>query len=117
MKHSRIQNVFFNLALLAFFCLLLSGGSRLIASPETPKSPIVAPVAVRASLVCAPQGETQVLAARQESHHTQERRMVAWCDATRAMTLPVTDANGNILSHDSYMHAVYQSFALGDGFV
>lgn len=117
MKRLRIQNVFFAFALLAFFCLLLSGGSRLIASPETMEPPMTAPVSVRASLVCAPQGETQILAVWQENHHAQERYTLICCERAVSMVLPVTDANGNVLSHGNYMHSVYQSFALGDGFV
>ena len=107
------------LAVLMFGCLFLNGGSRLIAAPQEEAGPIhLASSWMDASLSCLPSSQVQSLQATgQEENKTAAAVPVFFepmvCDAHA----PQTDANGNILGTASYMRAVYQVFALGDGFV
>lgn len=114
----RGQNLFFVFAVLAFFFLLLSGGSRLIAAPQDGFEPILpAQSWLEASISCPPTSAVSevYLSGSQESDNCAEQALV--CDAKPDdFSPPQTDANGNILRHASYMRAVYQVFALGDGF-
>lgn len=112
------QNLFFVFSVLAFFFLLLGGGSRLIAAPEEGLDPILpAQSWFEASISCPPESAVSEvhLPGSQESDDCAERTLI--CDAKpNDFSPPQTDANGNILRHASYMRAVYQVFALGDGF-
>lgn len=112
------QSALLAFAVLAFSCLLLGGGSRLIAMPEEGAMSLIPPPAVmKASLTCPPMEQAQTLHAQR----AQERQFFTDASIVRedgeiAFRLPQTDANGNILRQTSYMRAVYQVFALGDGF-
>ncbi len=111
------RRLLFALIMLTFCCLLLGGGSRLIASPEMEAPQMPLPPVFGASLSCAPAERIQPLDAKKvqvsrpiylATAFTQEKATV--------FSLPQTDANGNILRNASYMRAVYQVFVLGDGF-
>lgn len=104
--------------LFVFVCLLLSGGSRLIGSEIQEKPMQLRPpesICAELSRVIAQRIESSLVIRREHSapyiQVTPERqdRMLSH----RALS----DANGNILGSRTYMRSVYQSFALGDGFV
>lgn len=119
MSGQKGQKIIFTFAVLAFSCLLLSGGSRLIAVPQEPGIPILpAQSWLEASLTCPPASETGAV----QAPSVHEKRCLAQSSAFLDVKeidfqLPQTDANGNVLRHASYMHAVYHVFVLGDGFV
>lgn len=119
MSGQKGQKIIFVFAVLAFSCLLLSGGSRLIASPQEPSLPIMpAQSWLEASLTCPPASETGAVQAASIHEKRCSAQSVAFLDAKETdFQPPQTDANGNVLRHASYMHAVYQVFVLGDGFV
>jgi len=118
LKKPLLQNVFFAAVLVVFFGLIITGGSRLIAAPEQDEMTICAPSSVKASLICPPEGSAQyLLTYRQEVRRTTEDMLCTPLCGEFFAGEPVTDANGNVVMHCSYMRAVYQSFALGDGFV
>jgi len=115
-KRSERSLVFFAV-IFVFACLLFSGGSRLIGH-EGEESVPVQSVSAAAAQFCAmpapdaPVGHTPVLgiALRRELSQTHQQG-----DQPRALVC--SDANGNVLGSASYLHAVYQAFSLGDGFV
>lgn len=118
MKRTLWRDAFFVFAVFSFACLLLGGGSRLIASPEKEAGPIVLRESfMSASLTCPPSTRADEL----PDHKNQENRQAAsaaYCLLNREIScsIPQTDANGNVLRRASYMRTVYQAFALGDGF-
>lgn len=101
---------------MAFVCLLLSGATRLVASgEETGPAPMVG---VRAALTAPARQDGPDIA---EDAQTPERR---WERVVQAASLCASaapalhcDANGNVLTRESYLRAVYRAFSLGDGFV
>ena len=120
MKRNCWRGLYFAMALLVFSCLLLVGGSRLIAMPDEAASPILPSESwMEASLTCPPPQQAQnMLADREDDGGIRVSPYVSTEDARQKLcTLPETDANGNIIRQMCYMRAVYQSFALGDGFV
>lgn len=104
--------------LFAFACLLLSGGWRLVGSAqEDDLIPVRTYASIRTVLTNA--------GMRAEESASPVRRTPA---AARMHVLPaqdhqalknsvLSDANGNVLLGRTYMRAVYQAFALDDGFV
>lgn len=110
----------FSLFLLAFSVLLLSGAPRLIAADAQEMQPVYERV-VPAYLcsVAAAQNLAESDADFTRRQCTREERAEITFALSRSMLsrLPYADANGNILAARSYMRSVYQSFALGDGFV
>ncbi len=101
-----------------FFCLLLNGGSNLIAGPHEenamPERPFPAIGAVLSSAP-APRMESGCVSQGSQAH---ERLRAAPAPAHQVLTRPVqSDANGNVLASGTYMRAVYQAFVLDDGFV
>jgi hypothetical protein len=118
MKRVRWQDLFFSVTMIVFFSLLISGGSRLIAVPEPDALGCSVPVHFDASLSCPPEHVEQTfLLSRQESKNAAYAD-VHYLEQHEVACKPlITDANGNIVMHCNYMHAVYQTFALGDGFV
>lgn len=118
MRKAPWQSMFFAIAMLTFFCLLLSGGSRLIAAPDEAAGAINPQQGwLTASLTCPPSPAESGAAVRQAEDKRTALSVIASAGcAAEAGRIPVTDANGNILRHASYMHAVYQAFALDDGF-
>ena len=120
MKRNCWRGLYFAMALLAFSCLLLAGGSKLIAMPDEAASPILPSESwMEASLTCPPpQQAHNTLADREDEGSFRVSVQVSIEDAGQNLrALPETDANGNIIRQACYMRAVYQSFALGDGFV
>ena len=119
MNKTKGQKFVFALVVLAFCCLLLGGGSRLIASPQDEPALILPSVSwMNASLTCMPATQAQSLQQpQQEEENALGTALVCFAPTQRPMHALQTDANGNILGTVSYMRAVYQVFALGDGFV
>lgn len=105
-------------ALIVFSCLLVSGLPRLIGH-EAAKDAIPIPVSSRVPpvLCSAAEAHTQSCAA-DRAEHDETVRFGGICSVIRNPQISVcSDANGNVLVSGTYLHAVYQSFALGDGFV
>lgn len=104
------------LVLIAFSCLLVSGGSRLIGHngeiEETRNVQVM-----RAAINSAPGSYTESGLPERNHHDHAAAQTVFESGSSRPDTLVCSDANGNVLVGGSYMHAVYQAFALGDGFV
>ena len=118
MKKTQWQKMLLAFSLFVFACLLLGGGSRLIASDE-PVAPILpADSWLHASLTCPPSTQTNELQQRKTQENTLAVSTVLYLtDETMNPCSPQTDANGNVLRQgSSYMRTVYQAFALGDGF-
>ena len=101
-----------------FACLLLSGGSRLIGHEGEELAVQMTDVSMAAAAFSAvpaplcqmglkPVCESETIRdAKTETLQKQEPPVCVACDA-----------NGNVLSGKPYLHAVYQAFSLGDGFV
>ena len=120
MKRTCWRDLLFAMTLLAFSCLLLMGGSRLIAMPDEAASAILPSESwMEASLTCPPPQPAQNVLAEGEEEGRIRCSFPVCVDNTgnEMRFLSDTDANGNIIRHASYMRAVYQAFALGDGFV
>ena len=101
-----------------FACLLLSGGSRLIghAGEDVPVQ-MTDVSGITAVLSAAPAPPCQM---GLEPVHRAETIRGARAEAPKSaapLARAARDANGNVLSGKSYLHAVYQAFSLGDGFV
>ncbi|MBQ2833824.1 MAG: hypothetical protein IJN79_05075 [Clostridia bacterium] len=103
-------------AWIVFSCLLISGGSRLIGHNGEAEEARAVHV-VRAAISSAPVSYAES-GVSERSHPDQAAKLTAYADGgSRPDTLVCSDANGNVLSAGTYLHAVYQAFALGDGFV
>lgn len=104
---------------ICFVCLFATGAERLIADEEHPSAPISGKV-FAACIGCSHSSQTEA-----EKHlrrdHEPGRREECCAEDSDGHVSPAAaiscDANGNILSCRSYLRAVYQAFALGDGFV
>ena len=100
----------------AFACLMASGGWRLVAGQE----PLIEqrPYAqIRAVISAAPAQPSQTAAVARRDSGTQ-RLHIAPAPENRTLNHSVeSDSNGNVLAAGTYMRAVYQAFALDDGFV
>ncbi|MBR3796775.1 MAG: hypothetical protein IKK34_12240 [Clostridia bacterium] len=103
--------------LIVFCCLLLSGGSRLIGREGEETVAVQLPPALRGVLCVAPArpAETGCVSVlkRTDSVQTIAEAMIH----ERPDASVCSDANGNVLRQETYLHAVYQAFSLGDGFV
>ena len=107
-------------AVFVFACLLLSGAQRLIAFDRQNAS-ADAPSCREAWLCSMP-------SSAQNQQTSRQRGEKAYGDAERTVypqneyaeherMQRRSDANGNVLSGgNSYLHAVYRAFPLGDGF-
>ena len=119
MKRKDIRSYVFFFMMFAFVCVLLTGGSRLLGG-EAEAEQAEMPVSVRLvqAALCAPsssQAQSSLSAVRT---YTPDRQTAVPMEAYSQMErLVLSDANGNVIGHRSYMHEVYQVFALGDGFV
>lgn len=101
-----------------FVCLLLSGGSRLIGHSGDVETVPCRPVpSIEAMLTGVQDRNLQTGCVCRKEHSAQRFAVVSAREDQPRMCRILSDANGNVLSSDSYMHAVYQVFALGDGFV
>ena len=112
------RSIVFLFICFVFICLLLGGGSRLIgeqgegeAMPEQAASPM------RAAFVSAPAPKAETGTAHQREHIVQRHAQAPAPENRVLNILAQCDANGNVLKGRSYLRAVYQAFALGDGFV
>lgn len=102
----------------AFVCLLLSGGSRLIgAQGEEESMPQQVNSLVQAAFVSAPAPIAETGTTQQREQCVQRHALTPAPERPIQTALAECDANGNVLKGQSYLHAVYQAFALGDGFV
>lgn len=118
MKRSLWRDVVFAAAMVVFFGLLITGAPRLIAASEPEINETASYIHVKASLLCPPERAEQYrLTFRQDTRKAECLFAVNTDHGEGYNRLPMADANGNIVTHCSYMHAVYQTFALGDGFV
>lgn len=104
--------------LFAFACLLLSGGGRLIGSEEEnnliPQRQLAS---VRTYFCDVPNQRIQTGAVIRQSSLCR-RVPVSTAPDRQVLNHSVSsDANGNVLAGQTYMRAVYQVFALDDGFV
>lgn len=112
------RSLVFLLISFAFVCLLLSGGSRLIGAQGGKESmPQQGDSLVQAAFVSAPAPQAETGTAHPREHSVQRRASAPAPENRILNTLAVCDANGNVLEGQSYLRAVYQAFALGDGFV
>ena len=101
---------------MAFVCLLLSGAPRLVASDAEAVS--VSEIGVRAALTApARQDEPDTAASAQTPVRRGERAVQTVSLCASAAPALRCDANGNVLTRESYLRAVYRAFSLGDGFV
>ncbi|HIS94139.1 MAG TPA: hypothetical protein IAC19_00035 [Candidatus Ventricola gallistercoris] len=104
---------------MVFLCVLLSGASRLVGhtAAERPCSP---PSAAQKAYLCSAPATVQ------ETDGQSGRSLLPespWARSNppqpcrlNGMPAAVRDANGNVLLSQTYLRAVYQAFALGDGF-
>lgn len=100
----------------ALACALLGGAQRLIAS-DASAQPQVAAAPVRAVLGAPEEGKAEMRGAPGQDaprFAAQAPRPVQ--GGLPKPPLAARDANGNVLRAPSYLRAVYQAFALGDGF-
>ena len=118
MKKTLWQNLYFAFAVLTFACLLLGGGSRLIAAPEKETAAFLpAEHWLSASLTCPPTVRQYEASEREMQENGQNTVSFVCFERCETDHIDVqTDANGNVLIASSYMRSVYQAFALGDGF-
>ena len=109
--------LFLLLCLFAFSCVLISGAGRLIGC-ETPQPDRHRDIAVAgATLRCAPAPQTQEPEAPGQAQRSGSRRETVCLPAGLFPARAVCcDANGNILSAQSYLRTVYRAFVLSDGF-
>lgn len=118
MNRSLWRRMLLTFAVFMFCCLLVSGGSRLIAMPDEAAVPMRAAQSwMNASLRCLP-AQSEVVNEPERAQQSRGGLFAAVCCEAEgiASCVPQTDANGNVLRQTSYMRAVYQVFALGDGF-
>ena len=112
------RSLVFLLISFAFVCLLLSGGSRLIGAQGGKESmPQQGNSLVQAAFVSAPAPIAETGATHQREHCVQRHAQTPAPERPILTAIAECDANGNVLKGQPYLHAVYQAFALGDGFV
>lgn len=117
MKRRTSMNVM--LLFFAFFAfLLITGGHRLIASTNADSQAVS--IRIVSAYLCSDSCIAQVEPVHTQGYFDPESRLACKSISLNVSSAPerpvFTDANGNILFGKSYMRAVYQSFALGDGF-
>ena len=120
MKHREWRTVMFSLFVLAFSVLLLSGAPRLIAADAQEISPVcerVVPAYLCSSSSAQNLAELDADTSRRACAREEYAEIASSVASGMLNRLLIADANGNILAAVSYMRSVYQSFALGDGFV
>lgn len=102
----------------AFMCLLLGGGSRLIAVQGGEASvPERTDSLICAAFVSAPAPRAETGTPHQREQLVQRRESVPVTENPVLNVLTECDANGNVLKSRPYLREVYQAFVLGDGFV
>lgn len=112
------QTVLLFCMLFAFACLLFGGGWRLVGSEQAEDAiPVRSCASIRT--VLSPinvKAEERASAMRSESAMQRLRRTPAVFNQVLRHQVQ-SDSNGNVLTGGTYMRAVYQVFALDDGFV
>ena len=103
--------------LFAFMCLLLQGGGRLIAGEDENQIPLRQISSIRAVLCNAPQHRPHAGDPVIKSVVHRRVPIATVLDHQASDHCVPSDANGNVLAARTYMRAVYQAFALDDGFV
>lgn len=100
-----------------FACLLIAGGSRLVGHEEQ-EAPLSAAAGtlVRAALCSAPSEQQETCGTVRQEQGNRRHEVPSVVDNPPPQALALCDANGNVLREQTYLHAVYQAFALGDGF-
>ncbi|MBQ7885350.1 MAG: hypothetical protein IJ313_00490 [Clostridia bacterium] len=102
----------------AFCCLLLHGGGRLIGGEEEASMlPVRMMASVRAELSAAAMQRAQTVSPMRSGLNMQRMHAAPAPDHQHLTHTVSSDANGNVLLGRTYMRAVYQAFALDDGFV
>lgn len=100
---------------MAFACLVLCGASRLIAGAPEGEKPADMAEPAQAYFI-SPAAESLCQADKQTPLRCEIMPAVCVRQAEASLPRVQRDANGNVLSGVSYLRAVYQAFALGDGF-
>ena len=104
--------------LFAFACLIASGGWRLVAGyGEDDFTPVRADAYVRTYISAAPVQPGETVAPARRDMGVQRMHIVPAPQDRILMSSVQSDSNGNVLAWGTYMRAVYQAFALDDGFV
>lgn len=118
MNRGGVRSLALFAVLTVFSLLLVSGGPRLIGHAEE-KGPklIEVPVPRFVALSQAPQRAGETGLAGQGAQQLHRRFASSVRQGARPPLRVVSDANGNVLCRANYLHAVYQAFSLGDGFV
>ena len=119
MIRRNVRSYVFSVMMFAFICILLTGGSRLIGCDiqQQETQPLAVLRLVPAALCQAPASQAQSSAGNVRSYEPDRQTAVPMAAYPQPDRLVLSDANGNVIGHRSYMHEVYQAFALGDGFV
>lgn len=119
MNRLHMRSVALAFSLFVFTCLLVTGGYRLVghecAQEQFHRDEPV--VAVRGLLCAPPEQRPEVSLTMQREKALQSAGYSVYMRCQRPCACVCSDANGNILGSESYLHAVYQLFSLGDGFV
>ena len=104
--------------LFAFACLLLGGGWRLVGTAQEDDLIPARPYAsIRASFSPAQARENERASVVKGESTVQRMHRMPAQDHQALNHLVPSDSNGNVLAAGTYMRAVYQAFALDDGFV
>ena len=104
--------------LFAFACLILSGGWRLVAGQGGDDWAPVRPYAqIRAVLSAAPVQPSQTVSPVRREAGVLRMHAASAPESRTLIHGAESDSNGNVLAAGTYMRAVYQAFALDDGFV
>ena len=104
--------------LFAFACLMVSGGWRLVAGYGEGQLAQQRPYAQsRAEISSAPANPSQTVSPVQRESGVQRMHAAPAPENRTLISSAESDSNGNVLAAGTYMRAVYQAFALDDGFV
>ena len=119
MERSCVRSLLLSCALIAFSVLLAVGGPRLIGHADEYGADVtVSAIPLSAVISQAPQRAEEETGLSERPVFKLKRFAAALVQPDRRTPeRVVSDANGNVLRCDSYLHTVYQSFSLGDGFV
>jgi len=119
MERSCVRSLWLASALIVFSLLLVVGGPRLIGHADDYGTGVtVSAIPLSAAISQAPQrAEEETGLSNKPVSQMKRLASVPVQPDRRLPAQVVSDANGNVLRCDSYLHTVYQSFSLGDGFV
>ena len=118
MKRRSEQSLVLFMVCFAFFCLLLSGGDRLIGMQKEENAVPEHPAALmRTAFAAVPTQRAETGAVQLRTGSVQRCDKAPAPENTILTPHAACDANGNVLGGQTYLHAVYQAFVLDDGFV